>query len=470
LAWNALAAGAAEPTKQTAPDAVDPIPDEFVEAGVCARCHVTSVVEWSISVHYEEEKSCQDCHGRSEDHVINERNEVKPDRNPRDDEIATLCARCHDEGCPESKQIDSCQTCHHSHALVDPRAERSHVRDQQAKQLEALLQRFAECDKAIEAGEAFLRSEQWSHAEKSFRAALRLRPDHRVAKQTLMFVRRRQNPAIPGFRTTTAKIDPQTGLPREVTIEDLSLPMKLVRGGEFDMGDDGLPDARPVHTVAVAPFYLGALEVTQAQWHRIMGANPSAHQGQEFPDAGNRPVDSVSWHDCIAFIDKLNQRVPGGGFRLPTEAEWEYACRADRGEIDPEPADLSVAAWYRPNTLRNPDDAKEPKETADYAPRAVGKRAPNAWGFHDMQGNVWEWCASSYRPYLTAEEEPPASGTAPSTQPGKPRATALRVLRGGGYVDSAALLRPTLRYADRPEHAFRWVGLRLARSVPPPPE
>ena len=107
LGWYSHTAGGAqgdEPGDRAEPAEADALQSEFVEAGVCARCHVNVVLEWGISVHYEEEKNCQDCHGRSKAHVENERNEVKPDRIPRGEQIAGLCARCHEEGCPETER------------------------------------------------------------------------------------------------------------------------------------------------------------------------------------------------------------------------------------------------------------------------------------------------------------------------------------------------------------------------------
>ena len=207
--------------------------------------------------------------------------------------------------------------------------------------------------------------------------------------------------------------------------------MVLIPSGEFDLGDDRFADSRPVHTVEVDAFYLGVYEVTQAEWQQVMGTNPSAQQGAAGDDSAllpvRLPVERVSWEDCQVFIEKLNEQVPGGGFRLPTEAEWEFACRSG-GEV-------SLA---RPSAF------------------PVGIRTPNAWGLFDMQGNVSEWCADLLRPYLADRSEAPESGDSRN----------LRVLRGGSYNDGATGLHPAMRHGERPHRRLRWNGLRLARSVP----
>jgi len=182
----------------------------------------------------------------------------------------------------------------------------------------------------------------------------------------------------------------------------------------------------------VEPFYLGQYELTQAEWKSLMGSNPSAHQGTEYPDADRMPVEQISWEDCQALLRKLNEAVPGAGFRLPTEAEWEYAARAGKGTWE-------AAPWA--------------------APRPVGKEQPNPLGLFDLLGNVWEWSSSLYRPYPYVASD----GREELSAPG------LRVLRGGGYVEWAAWLDPGARHSERTNRRLRWNGMRLARSVPGEP-
>jgi formylglycine-generating enzyme required for sulfatase activity len=179
------------------------------------------------------------------------------------------------------------------------------------------------------------------------------------------------------------------------------------------------------------------------------------------------PVEQVSWNDCQAFVERLNARIPGGGFRLPTEAEWEYACRAGTDSTLARPQELEKVAWYQ-DTSRLDQNLTEPSFSADdFAPRPVGTKQPNRLGIHDMLGNVWEWCADLYRPYLGEVRSSVAdAGVETGTSQTQRLPAGLRILRGGAYADPPSLISPAFRYADRPTHAFRWVGLRLARSVP----
>jgi len=372
---------------------------ELQQAGVCARCHVVSVLEWGISGHRKTATDCVACHGKSSGHVLNERNEVKPDRIPRGAAVAALCSTCHQSGCPKTRATTSCQDCHHFHALVNPKQPP---------------------EQAAEAAPP-------------------------PAKPTIRKPARR---TPPGFELAGDQFDAPTGLPKAVKVAGLGIPMLLVPAGEVDIGADRLANARPVHTVRLAPFYLGKFEVTQAEWQRVMGQNPSALPGDTLP------VERVSWQDCQAFLAKLNEQVPGGGFRLPTEAEWEYACRAGAAPIQGEA--LAHFAWYRANSMRPAETPNEFPQLEAWAPRPAGTRKPNRWGFHDMQGNVWEWCSSLFRPYLYNPEDGRES----------PAAAGMRVLRGGGYADSADSLHPAFRHAERPDRRLRWNGLRIARSVP----
>jgi formylglycine-generating enzyme required for sulfatase activity len=425
---------------------------EFKAAGVCARCHVVSVLEWGISKHVAAGTNCQKCHGPSQGHVANERNEIKPDHRPRDAQIARTCQRCHDAGCPKSLQTATCQKCHHVHALLDP-AKQPKTQDEH---LSRLLTRWQSFRKHMDDGEERIRQGQWPAARQSFQEALALVPGNHRASSRLAFCKRRINPALAGFTNVGDGFDPQTGLAREVTVSGLDIPMVLIPPGEFDLGADQLIDSRPVHTVAIEALYLGKFELTQAQWQALMGANPSLHQGKEFADAAHMPVERVSWDDCQLLVKRLNERVAGGGFRLPNEAEWEYACRAG-GAAEPE---LGQRAWFRDNSRRKPatgpgDNSSQSPDV--WAPRRVGLKKPNAWGLYDMQGNVSEWCSSLFRPYLydarDGREALDASG--------------LRVLRGGSFADAAEGLDPALRHSERSQRRYRWNGLRLARTVPP---
>jgi formylglycine-generating enzyme required for sulfatase activity len=408
-------------------------------------------LEWRFSGHTESETDCESCHGPSLAHVADERNEAKPDHCPQGPAIAKqICLRCHETGCEETDEQQSCEKCHHVHALVDP-SKPPQLKDDRLAELFARWQRF---DKKIADGERLVERHQWKEAQQTFQAALELIPGDHRARLRLEMCSRRLRPELPGFAITGDEFHAATGLPREVAVEGLGTPMLLVPPGEFDMGSDDLPDSRPVHTVRVDAFYLGRYEVTQAEWKAVMGDNPSAHQGERYADAGRMPVERVSWNDCQEFLQRLNKRVPGGGFRLPTEAEWEYACRAGSGRLGEKK--LAEHAWFVANSLLEPEPSGPFLQVDAYAPRPAGAQKPNAWGFSGMQGNVGEWCSSLSRPYLYRPDDGRESLTA----------SGLRIVRGGSYADSLRSLHPAFRHTERPHRRLRFNGLRLARDVP----
>ena len=424
----------------------------FKEAGTCARCHVFSVLEWAVSRHLEVATNCQSCHGESKGHVANERNEVKPEYLYEGQAIAgQLCMTCHGTGCPDTNRVDNCQQCHHVHALMNP----AKPLPDRGEQLEKLLHRWDRFDTQIARGKEHADQQQWEAAGAAFQAALKLIPGDAGARAQLAMCQRRLQTALAGFERLDDAYDKTTGLPRAVKVPVIDMPMRLVPPGEFDMGSDRWADARPVHTVRIDAFFLGAYEVTQAQWLTVMGNNPAGHQGKQFPNSQRMPVEHVSWQDCQAFIRRLNERVPGGGFRLPTEAEWEYACRGPRAAA-PGANDIAELAWFGANSRRPGVPEKPDLDLKAYAPRTVGTRRAGNWDLYDMHGNVREWCSSLWRPYLYN----PADGREALTHAG------LRVLRGGAYCDAAASLDPALRHAERPNRRLRFNGLRLARNVP----
>jgi formylglycine-generating enzyme required for sulfatase activity len=414
------------------------------DAGECARCHINTTVDWAVSKHKTAGVTCTGCHGRSQDHVIEERNHVKPDRMPQGSAIVSLCRDCHRAGCGRTKRQDGCQACHHVHVLIELTRKPDEIATaQMAKALE-LSRNYQD---AMSAGEALAGKGRFRDALAQFEGAGRIRPGDQRAALRATFCRRRLNPPTQGLRVINDRVDPETGLPTEVEIAGIGLRLLAVPGGAFDIGSDAFRDSRPVHTVRIEPFYLGQYEVTQEQWEKVMGSNPSLN-GKGIAERFKMPVDNVSWHDCQEFIDRLNRTVPGGGFRLPTEAEWEFVARYGGQTAETAPA------WSRENSQCH--DAKWPDFT-DLAPHPVGSKPPNPLGFYDMRGNVWEWCSSLFQPYpfdlRDGREDQRAEG--------------LHVLRGGSYADSEDMLHPALRHADRPMRRFRWNGFRLARQVQP---
>ena len=216
---------------------------------------------------------------------------------------------------------------------------------------------------------------------------------------------------MPGFRE---KVTAMPG-PKKAETYDLGggakLEMILIRPGSFMMGSDkGDPEEKPVHKVKITkPFYMGKFEVTQAQYQAVMGSNPSNFKGE-----GNLPIETVSWDDCRKFLKKLNEKIPGKDFRLPTEAEWEFACRAGSTTeycFGDDESILEQYAWYS----KNSESKTHP----------VGGKKPNAWGLYDMHGNVWEWCNDYFgdKYYESSPAEDPKGADS----------GAVRILRGGSW-------------------------------------
>jgi formylglycine-generating enzyme required for sulfatase activity len=219
--------------------------------------------------------------------------------------------------------------------------------------------------------------------------------------------------------------------------------MVYVEGGTFTMGatseqgSDAYSDERPTHSVTVSDFYIGKYEVTQAQWRAVMGSNPSYFTGD------NLPVKQVSWDDIQEFITKLNT-MTGKTFRLPTEAEWEYAARGgnkSKGYKYSGSNTLDNVAWY----TNNSGGKTHP----------VGQKQPNELGLYDMSGNVWEWCQDWYGSYSSSSQ----------TNPTGPSSGSCRVLRGGSWDRNARRCRVSYRDGRTfPDYRSYDSGFRLACS------
>jgi len=211
------------------------------------------------------------------------------------------------------------------------------------------------------------------------------------------------------------------------------MELVYIPAGEFDMGSEHWSDQGPVHRKA---FWMGKCPVTQAEWEAVMGNNPSHFKG------ANRPVETVSWEMAQEFLKKLSGKGEGR-YRLPTEAEWEYAARA--GTTGRYGGDLDAMAWHRGNSGNQT--------------HPVGEKQANAWGLYDMHGNVWEWCQDWYdKDYYR---------NSPNTDPTGPSSGSVRVLRGGSWEDDARYTRATLRLWYVPGNSNYSFGFRCVREVIP---
>ena len=224
-----------------------------------------------------------------------------------------------------------------------------------------------------------------------------------------------------------------------LTVNGIKYNMVWVDGGTFRMGatsEQGseISDEKPVHSVTLSGYYIGKTEVTQALWQAVMGSNPSYFEGDDLP------VEQVSWDDCQEFIRKLNS-LTGQNFRLPTEAEWEFACRGgnnSRGYKYSGSNYIDNVAWYDGNS----GDKTHP----------VATKSPNELGIYDMSGNVWEWCADWYGDYSSGRQ----------TNPKGPYGGSGRVNRGGSWYNFARNCRSSIRIDDYPTYRDDLLGLRLA--------
>jgi formylglycine-generating enzyme required for sulfatase activity len=222
----------------------------------------------------------------------------------------------------------------------------------------------------------------------------------------------------------------------------------LIPAGKFTMGCGSLAKSigreyRPHKVTLTKPFYLGVYQVTQQQYKRVMGSNPSCFKGTK------NPVEKVSWKDAVEFCRKLSalpeEKAAGRVYGLPTEAEWEYACRAGTDteySFGNDASDLGDYAWVSFNSE---------KKT-----HPVGQKLPNPWGLYDMHGNVWEWCQDRYGDY--------SSGAV--TDPQGPKSGSKRVFRGGDMLRSPNNCGSAIRNTDRPVVFSLTLGFRvLCRSV-----
>ena len=228
------------------------------------------------------------------------------------------------------------------------------------------------------------------------------------------------------------------------TRDERSAPCGVEKpAGSFLMGStEGQDDEQPIHRVAITrDFFMGISEVTQGQYAAVMGENPSLFTGDDA-----RPVEQVSWFDAVTFVQRLNEREGTDRYRLPTEAEWEYAARA--GSETPyhfgaDAGKLGDYAWNRAN--------------ADARTHPAGRKQANAFGLHDMAGNVWEWVQDWHASDYYARS--------PEADPTGPVDGLHRVIRGGSVFDPPQSLRSANRGGSRPVLSDKYLGFRVVRTI-----
>ena len=244
--------------------------------------------------------------------------------------------------------------------------------------------------------------------------------------------------------TTMEKIVSQT-----ISVNGVSFTMIAVEGGTFLMGAQNTnPDGAnydseafsgesPVHSVTLSDYYIGETEVTQELWEAVMSSIPSSYTDDQ------KPVGYVSWDDCKEFIEKLNN-LTGKNFRLPTEAEWEYAARGG-----------NKSQGYKYSGSYNIEDVAWYIDNSGFTSHNVKIKSPNELGIYDMTGNVWEWCEDWSGNYSSVSQ----------TNPAGPSSGSLRVFRGGSWRSDAGYCRVSIRNYGNPGNRDSYLGLRLALSL-----
>ncbi|MBD5319776.1 MAG: formylglycine-generating enzyme family protein [Bacteroides sp.] len=241
---------------------------------------------------------------------------------------------------------------------------------------------------------------------------------------------------IAASKTNTApSTSQQTQNTERFTVKGVTFEMVRVDGGSFMMGSyNSNSEERPVHSETVGTFYIGKTEVTQALWTAVMGSNPSRHKGQ------NLPVETVSWNECQEFINRLNS-ITGRNFRLPTEAEWEYAARGGNRSssyVYSGSNNLQSVGWH--------------KDNSGNSTHLVGSKLDNELGLYDMSGNVLEWTSDLWSDNYSSYRKGGYSGSN-------------RVIRGGSYLNDAEFCRSAHRNLNGSGGRYKNLGFRLALSA-----
>ena len=250
-------------------------------------------------------------------------------------------------------------------------------------------------------------------------------------------------------------LNPDEPVTETFTVNGVTFTMVAVEGGTFTMGataeqgSDAYDSEKPAHQVTLSSYCIGQTEVTQALWQAVMGSNPSYFSSRNnYATNLQRPVECVSWNDCQTFISKLNQ-MTGKTFRLPTEAEWEFAARGGKlsqGYKYAGSNTIGDVAWYCDNI------PSQTSGNAGYGTQTVGTKTPNELGLYDMSGNLWEWCQDWSGSYSSEAQ----------TNPTGPTSGSYRMARGGSWDGYARYCRVSFRTTYSPSYSYYYLGLRLA--------
>ena len=263
-------------------------------------------------------------------------------------------------------------------------------------------------------------------------------------------------------KSNGAKMAKISNDPEKEVVNSIQMKLVLIPAGEFTMGSpederNRLPNEGPQHKVRITKaFYMGVHGVKQSEYEKVMGENPS-----NFTDNPANPVEQVSWIDAVKFCTKLSklpkERQAGRKYRLPTEAEWEYACRAGTTTPFHYGAVLSSkrANFGGKRVIGGAEKGQSKNQTIK-----VGSYQPNAWGLYDMHGNVWEWCLDGVRNYSADAVEDP-KGPEPDDELPGPKGFEPAVLRGGCWQDGARVCRSAARYCGAPSSLSNGKGFRV---------
>ena len=289
--------------------------------------------------------------------------------------------------------------------------------------------------------------ERTGQAEGTYRSSVHITSNGGDADITIvMTVGTPAGPVTPSGEDTTTFTLPGGALLDMVWIEPGTFMM-----GSPDTEPDREGDEEPYHEVTTTRgFHLGKVEITQEQWESVMGTHPWSGQ-DHVKDGPNYPAVYISWNNVQAFIAKLNEEEGTSVYRLPTEAEWEYACRAGtttKWSFGDDESQLGQYAWYHDNAW----------DAGQQHAHEVGTKLPNPWGSYDMHGNVWEWCEDWY--------DADYYGVSPSIDPPGPASDSHRVLRSGDFAYHAQRVRSASRYYDWPSYRANYIGARLLRQDP----